>query len=158
MIPLLAKIKVRCEIVGDCWLWQQGCSDAMLGLNDKGVDFTVRAAASPFVASAICIAQGFKSGKCLMDLARIKSGAQQCAAHGLHRPIHERPGAESPSAIPDTALVQRPWQGTRERDGQERAGRLTASLMALGLNCTEAATSWSRATFYGHPAVSMGKP
>jgi hypothetical protein len=65
----------------------------------------------------------------LLTKGRNRCGAQKCAAHRLHRLTHERPGADSPSAIPDTALMQRPWQGTRESDGQERAGRLTASLI-----------------------------
>jgi hypothetical protein len=26
-VTLLEKIRTRCEVVGDCWLWKQGCSD-----------------------------------------------------------------------------------------------------------------------------------
>lgn len=28
MTNLLLKIKCRCEVSGDCWLWEQGCSNA----------------------------------------------------------------------------------------------------------------------------------
>jgi hypothetical protein len=35
---LLLKIKMRCDLSGDCWLWQQGCSGAgmpIIGVNGK---------------------------------------------------------------------------------------------------------------------------
>lgn len=91
------------------------------------------------------------------NVRTIGSGARKCAAHRLHRLTHERPGADSPSATPDTALVQRPWQGTRERDGQERAGRLTASLIGTWSDTAQKRQSDGAGDFYGHPAVPMGQ-
>jgi hypothetical protein len=82
-------------------------------------------------------------------------GRSKCAAHRLHRLTHERPGADSPSATPDPALMQRPGQGTRESDGQERAGRPTASLMGTWPDTAQKRQSGGEGDCTGHPAEPM---
>lgn len=96
------------------------------------------------------------SGMYPIYLDTIQCGAQKCAAHSLHRLTHERPAA------------------TTNRDSRRSVGVATAARYranvtgnsartdglhpssALGLDCTEAATSW-RSWPQGHPAVAMGE-
>jgi hypothetical protein len=41
MTALLNRVRIRCEISGECWLWQQGCSEA--GMPIIGVEGKTRA-------------------------------------------------------------------------------------------------------------------
>lgn len=88
-------------------------------------------------------------------MAHILEGARtSVAAHGLHRPTHERPGAGSPPAVPtqrwcsDCGKVRANVTGKSART----VGLHPSS--ALGLVSTEAAIRWSGRA-YGHPAESM---
>lgn len=86
----------------------------------------------------------------------IRCGAQKCAANRLHRLTHERP-APTTNRQADPALMQRPGQGRRERDGQERADRLTASLIGTWSAQHRSGLQMETATSPGHPAAALGR-
>jgi hypothetical protein len=90
------------------------------------------------------------------NMRTMRCGAQKCAAHRLHRLTHERP-APTTNRTADPALMQRPGQGRRERDGQERAYRLTASLMGTWSAQHRSGSQMEKATSPGHPAAALGK-
>jgi hypothetical protein len=65
------------------------------------------------------------------------------------RPVNDQHGA-------DRALVERLGQGTRERDGQQRAGRLTLSLKGTWVALHRSGKQLEKVNT-GHPAAAMGQ-
>jgi hypothetical protein len=99
--------------------------------------------------------QVFLVDECLIKVSRFLGGAQKCAAHSLHRLTHERPASTTNRDSRRSVGV-----ATAARDRVNvtwvlHADRLTTSLRALGLDCTEAASSRRREP-HGHPALAMG--
>lgn len=93
--------------------------------------------------------------KCLTRFAKILTGAQQCAAHGLHRPTHERPAPAHQPEVPT-----RRWYSDRGKERANVTGKSARAVRlypswALGLCSTDAAHSRSGQTSPGHPAVAM---
>jgi hypothetical protein len=64
----------------------------------------------------------------------------------------KRPATESPTVEPIRRWCSDRSKERAIRDGQERAGRLTTSLRALGLECTEAGIQMETGDFPSHPA------
>jgi hypothetical protein len=85
-------------------------------------------------------------------------GAQQCAAHGLHRPTHERPDADSPSADPTQRRCS-DWGKDRAKvtGKSARAVGLHPS-WALGLHQHRSDMQVEKGDCTGHPAESMETP
>jgi hypothetical protein len=99
----------------------------------------------------------FLFDKCLMKMDRLLGGAQKCAAHRLHRLTHERP-ARTTNPIAPTGR----WYGDSGKACANVTGNSAQAdgpypSWALGLDCTEAATSRSGQTSPGHPAAAMGQ-
>lgn len=69
-------------------------------------------------------------------------------------PAKDRP--RRPIATADAALVQRLRQGARERDGQEHASRLTASLMGTWSDMHRSGSQMERVNLPGSPCRSYG--
>lgn len=77
------------------------------------------------------------------------------AADGLHRPTHERPGADSPFADPTQRWCSDCGKGRANVTGKSARPVGLHPSLALGPVSTEAATGWSGQTFTGHPADLM---
>ena len=85
----------------------------------------------------------------------ILCGAQKCAAHSLHRLTHERPAPTTNRTVPT-----RRWCSDRGKVSAKVTGNSARTdglhpSRALGLNCTEAATSRRSVIRTGHPAAAM---
>jgi hypothetical protein len=88
----------------------------------------------------------------------IGCGAQKCAARSLHRLTHQRPARTTNPIVPtqrwcsDCGKVRANVTGNSARtDGLHPS-------LALGLYCTEVASSRRRRLTQGHPAAAMGNP
>ena len=68
----------------------------------------------------------------------------------------QKTGCGTTDRTADAALVQRLRQGSRERDGQERASRPTASLMGTWPGKHRSGFRVERVNCTSHPAAAMG--
>lgn len=104
---LLLKVRTRCEIVGDCWYWEQGTSDSgmpIMGINGKTrqVRRLVYAATHGEVPAGKVVTPACEHKKCVspkcLEAVTMKEVHVRAAARGAH---------SNPAKIMRTALAMR---------------------------------------------------
>lgn len=138
---LLNKIKSRCDEVGDCWIWKQGCSDSgMPQMTVKNKTMTVRRLVYAEVHGGI--PEGKRvSPKC----GHKKCVSPECLEAVTHKHAHQnaaRRGAHSSMGkIVRTALAMR----ARSHITEEVVQRIREFEGPIRLICAETGVSQSHA-------------